>query len=270
MVPGFSASSEFAIDKPAGSPCPNLGPDFRCGIHGTLRERGFPGCATYDCFGAGQRVTQQTFGGLTWRNDATTAAQMFAVFPVVRALHELLWYLTHALALHATKPLHPHLQRAAVETERLAGLPPAELSSVDVDAHRRAVNPTLRSASELARAAVPEPHADHAGADLVGARLVGARLRGANLRGARLVGADLRRADLRLADVTGADLRGANLGGADLRECLFLTQSQVDSAAGDPATRLPEALTRPPHWRSPSEPGRRQLGQGYAGRRGAR
>ncbi|HLT10710.1 MAG TPA: pentapeptide repeat-containing protein, partial [Micromonosporaceae bacterium] len=56
VVPGFSASSEFAIDKPAGSPCPNLGPDFRCRIHDMLRARGFAGCATYDCFGAGQRV----------------------------------------------------------------------------------------------------------------------------------------------------------------------------------------------------------------------
>jgi len=67
VAPAFSASSDFAIDKPAGEPCPNLTTDFRCGIHTTLRERGFPGCVVYDCFGAGQKVARVTFGGQDWR-----------------------------------------------------------------------------------------------------------------------------------------------------------------------------------------------------------
>jgi len=45
-------------DKPAGRPCPNLGADFGWGIHDSLRKRGFPGCAVFDCFGAGQQVIQ--------------------------------------------------------------------------------------------------------------------------------------------------------------------------------------------------------------------
>jgi len=62
-VPAFSASADFAIDKDAGQPCPNLRPDFRCSIHDRLRQQGLPGCAVYDCFGAGQQVAQVTFGG---------------------------------------------------------------------------------------------------------------------------------------------------------------------------------------------------------------
>ncbi|KFD44577.1 hypothetical protein IU11_00975, partial [Cellulosimicrobium sp. MM] len=50
-------SADFAIDKPAGTPCPNLRTDFGCGIHARLPESGFPGCVAYDCLGAGQRVT---------------------------------------------------------------------------------------------------------------------------------------------------------------------------------------------------------------------
>ena len=53
VAPAFAASADFAIDKPAGRPCPNLRDDFRCGIHAELRERGFPGCEVFDCFGAG-------------------------------------------------------------------------------------------------------------------------------------------------------------------------------------------------------------------------
>jgi hypothetical protein len=36
---------------------------------------------------------------------------MFAVFGVMRQLHELLWYLTEALALEAARPLHAQLGR---------------------------------------------------------------------------------------------------------------------------------------------------------------
>ena len=99
VAPAFAASADFAIDKAAGQPCPNLQPDFRCGIHSELRERGFPGCAVFDCLGAGQQVVQVTFGGRDWRRSPEIAGQMFTVFTVMRQLHELLWYLTEALAL---------------------------------------------------------------------------------------------------------------------------------------------------------------------------
>ena len=69
VAPAFAASADFAIDKPAGVACPNLADDFRCGIHAQLRDRGFPGCTVFDCFGAGQHITQGTFGGRTWRES---------------------------------------------------------------------------------------------------------------------------------------------------------------------------------------------------------
>jgi uncharacterized protein YjbI with pentapeptide repeats len=253
VAPAFSASADFAIDKPAGQPCPNLRPDFACTIHGELRQRGFPGCTAYDCFGAGQQVAQVTFGGQDWRRAPHTAAQMFGVFPVMRQLHELLWYLTEALALRAARPLHAELRRAIEETARLTQAGPDVLLDVDVAAHRHGVNVLLLRASELARAGtrhrrIERRGADLTGADLRGADLRGADLRGANLRGAYLIGADLRGADLSRADLTGADLRGADLRGADLTGSLFLTQSQLDAARGDAGTRLPSSLTRPAVW----------------------
>ena len=114
--------------------------------------------------------------------------------------------------------------------------------------HRQEVNALLLRASELARAAVRGPKKNHRGADLIGAKLKGADLTGASLRGARLIGADLRGARLHTADLTGADLRGADLRGADLAESIFLSQSQLDAAKGDAATRIPAKLTRPAHW----------------------
>lgn len=97
VAPAFAASADFAMDKPAGRACPNLGADFGCRIHDGLRNRGFAGCAVFDCFGAGQHVTQVTFGGGDWRADPAVATSMFAVFPVMRQLKELLWHLAEAL-----------------------------------------------------------------------------------------------------------------------------------------------------------------------------
>ena len=246
VAPAFAASADFAQDKPAGRPCPQLRADSRCGIHDELRERGYPGCVVFDCFGAGQRVSQVTYPGRDWRDDPATAAGMFAAFAVARPLHELLWYLTEALTLTPGGPLRDQLRAARDATDALTAGTPEELTSVDVDAHRSRVNPLLSAASEAARAGTGG--ADRRGAMLLGANLRGTNLVGANLRGACLVGADLRGADLRRADVTGVDLRGADLRGADLSSTLFLHQSQLEAARGDRRTGVPPTLRHPRHW----------------------
>lgn len=246
VVPAFAASADFAIDKPAGRACPNLRDDFRCGVHDRLRPLGFRGCTVYDCFGAGQQVSQVTFGGEIRRGDPETGRRISAVFPVMRDLHELLWYLAEAMALPEARPLREELARAYEETERLTRDPAGVLVKTDTGARRREVNALMSRASELVRAGARGR--DHRGADLMGARLTNADLTGANLRGALLVGADLRGADLTRADLTGADLRDADLRGADLSRSVFLIQSQLDAARGDARTRLPRGTRRPAHW----------------------
>lgn len=244
----FARSADFAVDKDAGQPCANLQVDFRCGIHTRLREKGFQGCTVFDCFGAGQKVSQVTFGGTDWRQAPESARPMFEVLPVMRQLHELLWYVTEALDLAPARPVHPDLRRALKRVDGLTRGDAASLMDLDVAALRDDVNALLLRTSDLVRAEVPGRKKNHRGAQLIGARLSGARLRGASLRGACLIGADLKKADLRMADLIGADLRGADLSGADLTGSIFLTQAQLNAAKGDSATKLPAALTRPAHW----------------------
>lgn len=252
----FSASADFAIDKNAGHPCPNLREDFRCGVHDRLRPLGFRGCTVFDCFGAGQKVSQSTFNGQDWRQNPSSAKTMFEVLPVMRQLHELLWYLSEALTMDAALPIRDELRKAFDETERLADLDAEALLRLEVASHRADVNGLLLHASELARAASrhkaqrPPKHkkAIGRGADLIGAKLRGADLRSANLRGAYLIAADLRDADLRGADLIGADFRDADLSGADLTDALFLTQAQLNAAKGDARTKLPPSLSAPSHW----------------------
>lgn len=245
----FLTSPEFPFDKDAGQPCRNLQPDFSCGIHARLRERGFSGCTVYDCYGAGQKVSQDTFGGRDWRREPRTAERMFEVFPVMRQLHELLLFLTEAVALPVPRPLRGELRRALEDITLVTRGTADETAAVDVWSHRKRVDLLLLRTSEAVRARLPGPKKNHRGAQLIGARLAGGRLRGASLRGACLIAADLTGADLRTADLTGADLRDADLSGADLTGSLFLTQPQLDAAKGSPTTRIPEGFDRPKHWR---------------------
>jgi hypothetical protein len=246
--PAFSKSAEFAIDKPAGRPCPHLLADFRCSIHDTLRPSGFAGCAAFDCLGAGQQVVQVTFGGRDWRTEPEIGSSMLEAFGVMRRLYQLLWHLNEALALRPAGRLARAVDEAYSATERLAGCRPDELVALDAEAHHRQVNEVLLRVSEHVRERAGRRGPDLRGADLASRDLRTTALAGASLRGALLIGADLRDTDLSWADLTGADLRGADLAGADLEESLFLGQQQLDSARGDSRTRLPPRLGRPAHW----------------------
>jgi len=252
----FAASADFACDKDAGEPCINLKADFRCGVHNNLRQLGFRGCTVYDCFGAGQKISQVTFGGIDWRQAPETAKSMFESFPIMRQLHEILWYLSEALTWAAASPIQDDLRNALNKTELLTQLNRDALIRLDVAAHRADVSPLLIRASELVRDsskhrqknAPKQQKSPHRKVDFFGAMLKGADLRAADLRGAYFIGANLRGADLRAADLLGADFRDADLGGADLSDCLYLIQSQLNAAKGNTRTKLPSSLTRPAHW----------------------
>ena len=85
----------FAIDKPAGKPCPNLD-GHTCSIHRWLRVEGFSGCTIYSCGGAGQRVTQELFAGQSWRDDPALTVPMMEAFRGMRAIQDRLAILVAA------------------------------------------------------------------------------------------------------------------------------------------------------------------------------
>lgn len=95
--PAFHVGQGFGFDKAAHTPCANLRADFRCAIYGERREHGFPACGAFDCLGAGQRVTQNLFGGASWRSSPELATRMFDAYSRYRALHELMLILEVAI-----------------------------------------------------------------------------------------------------------------------------------------------------------------------------
>lgn len=224
----FRAGTGFGADKPSGTPCLNLTPADRCAIHDRLRESGWPGCVAFDCFGAGQQITQVTYAGRSWRDADIDRGEMAAVFSVMRMLHEALFHLQEAERRDGA----PEVGRRLSEVAALVDLGSDDLLALDVEHVMGEVLDVLRAASRRVReahAANGSPGADH--------------------HRAMLIAADLRGVDLGYADLLGADVRDADVRGADLGRVLYLSQAQVNGMRGDAATVLPDRLTAPDHWR---------------------
>ena len=253
---GFIRSADFPINKPAGSPCQNLADDFSCTIHESLRPRGFRGCTVFDCFGAGQHVSQELFAGKSWIEQPDTKGEMFSAFAVARQLHEMLWYLAEAQTRTFDPDASCYAGHLRITIEHALAGKVSILLELDVQDLHSQVRSVLIGVSEEVRAsylAVGDDHLDSAlkpGADLMGKNLSSRRLCGANLRGAYLIAADLRGCDLSGVDLLGADFRDTRLGGADLSKALYVTQPQLNAAQGNQTTLLPSDLEMPSHWQN--------------------
>lgn len=218
LVPFFKADG-FGDDKPSGVPCRHLDQDDRCSIHERLLSSGWSGCSRFDCFGAGQHVSQVTYAGRSWREHGNLG-EMAAVLSVMRQLHEMLALLDEAdrRGTGSAAPLLAHVVALVHST-------PAQLLAVDLDDIRTWVRPCLDHTRQAAAERWPEA-VDHFRHDLAGRDLRGRDLRGANLTGSLLIGADLREADLTDACLLGADVRDADARGALVEDALFLTGPQ--------------------------------------------
>jgi len=251
----IAASSDFAINKAAGTPCPNLQSDFSCQIHSKLRDQGFKGCTVFDCLGAGQKVSQTTFHGQDWRQSPETSEKMFRVFPIMEQLYEMIAYVAEALSYTVDSSLFNKLQIQLEQLQHATELEADALLAIDIPNFRLPVNVLLLETSEQIRQSLIEKingknarKYDNRGVDWIGRNLKGKDLRANDLRGAYLIAVNLQNADLRGVDFIGADLRDANLRGADLSSSMFLTQMQINSAQGNHQTKLPSHLKRPSHW----------------------
>ncbi|MGN4127849.1 pentapeptide repeat-containing protein [Lysinibacillus sphaericus] len=250
------ASSDFAMNKAAGTPCQNLQADYSCHIHSSLREKGFKGCTVFDCLGAGQMVSQTTFGGQDWRKKPQVAAKMFRVFPIMEQLYEMIAYLAEALSYEVSSSLSEKLNSQLAQLQQLIRQDADTLLAIDIMKYRMPVNALLLATSEQIRLGVMAKACEaknkrkynYRGVDWVGKNLKGKNLAATDLRGAYLIAANLQNADLRGVDFIGADLRDAELSGANLSTSMFLTQMQINSAKGNSKTTLPSHLKRPSHW----------------------
>ena len=127
----FDKGEMFGHDKAAGTPCHHLSGHL-CTIHADLGEKGYRGCASFDCLGAGQRVSA-LFDG-SWRDEPARIPAMISAFRAMRDIQELRQMLVAARGLTLPPETVADLDRwqadlaAARETrEALAAFDPRPL-----------------------------------------------------------------------------------------------------------------------------------------------
>ncbi|MCB5239136.1 pentapeptide repeat-containing protein [Niallia circulans] len=246
----FGKSADFPINKNGGEPCFHLCSNYSCSIHETLKDKGFHGCVSYECFGAGQHVSQSIYNGMDWR-EREHAREMFEVFPLVQQLHEMLWYLHQTLTLKETSSFHGKLQMIYEDTVGLTVRKPKEILEIDIVFHRSKVNALLIESSKRYRnnwVIKGKKRQLKNKSNYIGTNFNALNLQGEDFRGKLMIASNLSKCDLRRADFIGADLRDADLSGANLTDALFLTQSQINSAIGNVHTKIPNYLEKPSHW----------------------
>jgi hypothetical protein len=147
VATSFDASEDFAISKAAGTPCPHLAFDHRCTIHAELAERGFLGCAIYDCYGAGPKITRAFAGG------CSSQRQRNAAFMAMRIVHELLWQLVEASPMcpAGEADLAGELAREVAALEALAQAPTSTLDLTDLETRETRVGELLRRLGHVLR-----------------------------------------------------------------------------------------------------------------------
>ena len=147
MAPAFYRSDSFGFDKDADTPCPHLDEAHHCAIHAEREDAGFSGCIVFDCLGAGQRVTQEIFGGRSWRADPALLAPMAEAFRAMRQVHELRLLVEEAGKAELSAHERRTLDAFHAELEPADGWSRETLAAADLEALNQRVRdflPTLR------------------------------------------------------------------------------------------------------------------------------
>ena len=234
----------FPANKDAGIPCKHIKNDFRCDIHSKLVSKKMRGCLAYDCFGAGQKVTQLYPFGVDWKSNPNQAGEIFQVFMIVFQLHQMEWYLIEALSLAVDEHLKSDIMELISQDEQMTAQRPDEILRLDVDSYRQNVNQTLKKVSEKITTSYSGCVKDFSGKDFKRANL-----EGRDFSMSLMIAANLEGCSLRHASFLGADMRDANIKNTDLSQCAFLTQMQINSAKGNGNTKLPQNLLLPDSWK---------------------
>ncbi|MHC1722817.1 MAG: pentapeptide repeat-containing protein [Aminipila sp.] len=242
----YTKMDGFPEDKAAGKPCGNLKNDFKCSIHNNLVEYKLKGCMAYDCFGAGQKVTQEIYGGRNWKKNPEDADQMFQVFLIIYQLHQMLWYLIQADRINTDNIMENEINNLIEENDRMAQISPEEIIKLDLGLYKNRVNRVLKETCKVVHSEIMD--SNHS-MDCMGKNFKKQNLDGKDFSMKLLIAANFEGCSLNKTNFLGADMRDTNFTNTDLSKSLFLTQMQINTAIGNCQTKLPEYLTMPEKWR---------------------
>ena len=107
------------------------------------------GCMAFDCLGAGQKVTSDIYGGVSWKDRPEAASEIFKVFLAVWQLHQMVWYLAEASAVIPAEKLADDIDALICEYRQITTLAPAQLLQIDIEEYRSRVNRILKKSRRI-------------------------------------------------------------------------------------------------------------------------
>lgn len=240
-------SDGFPQNKPIGKPCIHLMDNYKCKIHSNLESMGMRGCIAYDCFGAGQYLTENIYGGVTWQTQPKRTKEICDMFVLVYRLFQLRFFLYESKKLASSELLLAEISRLLQENDMICRLPIEEMMQYLIEEYQDRVNSVLK------RACIALTNylgiKNNFGQNFLNRNFAGKDLSGVDFNMKPLIASDFRNCQLKGATFIGADTRDANFDGADLREAVFLSQGQINAAKGSCRTKLPDHLKYPDTWR---------------------
>ncbi|MFQ8705614.1 MAG: pentapeptide repeat-containing protein [Thomasclavelia sp.] len=233
----------FPKDKKAGQPCHNLLNDFRCKIHTQLKEKKLKGCIGYDCFGAGQYVTQYIYQGQTYKDLPNQANEIFDVFIIVFQLFQIRYYLLEVLTLDISSKRKDEIKNLIIENKKICSYPAFKLANFNIKVYKDEINPILKQICLQIRGNKKSY------STFLAKNFKGEDMSGLDLSMKLLIAANFNSCKFDNTIFLGADTRDTDFSNADLKKALFLTQGQVNSARGNLNTKLPSHLSYPMSWK---------------------
>lgn len=226
----------------------HLQKDFRCQIHNELEHRNLKGCIGYDCFGAGQHVTQTIYAKQTWQSMPQSTKEIFDVFVVVFQLYQMRYFLLESMIIDPAKSLKGNISELLEENVMICNSHPSAILSFDIEDYRRRVNILLKQVCRLLQESMRYQSKDHP-SDFAGRNFAYKDMRGLDLSTKLLIAAKFNHCVFDGAIFIGADMRDTDLSDADLKEAVFLSQGQINAARGNKNTKLPPYLDYPITWK---------------------
>jgi len=242
----FSKIDGFPENKIAGKACSHLMTDYCCNIHCQLTKQKMKGCIGYDCFGAGQHVTQSVYQGKTWNDLFEQSAEIFDVFTVVFQLHQIRYFLIESMLFSIVKPLEKEIHTLYVENIKICHSSIKEILSFDLEKYKTTVNLVLK---QLCNLLLRNTNNKESSIEFFGKSFKGKNMSGINLSSKLLIAANFEDCLFNGTIFLGADTRDTNFSNANLSESIFLTQGQINSAKGNRNTKLPKHLDYPITWK---------------------
>ena len=234
----------FPADKEAGVPCKHLNESFGCEIHQRLADKKMKGCLAYDCFGAGQKVSQICCPDINWKTSPERAKEVYDVFSVVVQLHQMQWYLLTALTLTTDEHLTSDIEELIHQNEQMTNQSSSQILALDIQPYHQRVNQILKQVCGI-QAGNESTKQEK---DCFAKNFRGENLDGKDFSMALMIASNLEGCSLKDTNLLGADLRDANVKNVDLSQSIFLTQMQLNTTKGNENTKIPSQLMRPISW----------------------